>query len=50
MSNWLLTAVAVVYVYVAWSYYQRGSLGLCLAFSAYALSNIGFVIHNRSLQ
>jgi hypothetical protein len=42
MSAGLLSAVALVYLYVAVTYWQAGRIGLALAFVAYAVSNLGF--------
>ena len=44
MSQGLLALVACVYIYVALDYYTQGRTGMALAFSAYALSNIGFML------
>lgn len=44
MSVWLLAAVAAVYVYVAADYAMAGKYGMCVAFGAYSLSNLGFII------
>ena len=43
MSPLLLVGVALVYAYVAVDYFLLGRPGMCLAFSAYAVSNLGFV-------
>ena len=43
MSPWLLAGVALVYAYVSVDYYLLGRPGMCLAFAAYAVSNLGFV-------
>lgn len=44
VSAWMLAAVAGVYMYVAWGYWQAGRVGLAIAFMAYAVSNLGFVL------
>lgn len=44
MNGWLLTAVAVVYLVVAGGYARRREWGMCVAFVAYALANVGFII------
>lgn len=44
MSAPLLGIVAAIYTYVAWDYGMQGRGGMCVAFSAYALSNIGFIL------
>lgn len=49
MSNVLLLAVALVYAYVSWDYYRQGSLGMAVAFAAYAVSNLGFILHNKTI-
>ena len=46
MSNTLLLVVACIYTYVAYDYYARGQPGMSLAFAAYAVSNLGFILHN----
>lgn len=38
----LLIAVGVVYGLIAWGYWQEKRPGMCLAFIAYALANLGF--------
>lgn len=40
----MLTGIALCYLYIALTYWQLGRIGLCLAFVAYAVSNIGFVV------
>ncbi len=42
MSATLLLAVAAVYCWVGLDYYRAGRTGMCLAFVAYALANVGF--------
>lgn len=44
MSSALLGLVAVAYLYVAIDYAYSARWGMSLAFAAYALSNIGFMI------
>lgn len=44
VSPTLLGIVALIYVYVAWSYWQNRQTGMALAFFAYAIANIGFMI------
>lgn len=44
MSATLLAIVACIYAYVAWGYWEAGRVGMCIAFAAYALSNIGFIV------
>lgn len=42
MSRELLMLVALLYFWVAYGYYQAERSGMCLAFVAYALANLGF--------
>lgn len=44
MNAILLSVVAVIYASVAVGYALDGRWGMCLAFVAYAIANIGFVI------
>lgn len=44
MSVWLLAAVAAAYGYVAFDYWRNDKVGLAVAFVAYAISCIGFMI------
>lgn len=44
MSPMLLYIVAAIYLGVGLQYLQAGRLGMCLAFIAYALANIGFAV------
>ena len=44
MNPTLLAIVACIYAYVAWGYYESGREGMFIAFAAYALSNIGFIV------
>lgn len=44
MSAGLLAAVAVAYLWVALSYFRDSRPGMGLAFIAYALANIGFIV------
>ncbi len=44
MSAWLLGLVAAIYAYVAFGYFNDGRVGMGVAFAAYALSNIGFIL------
>ena len=44
MSGWLLAFVAVIYALVAANYTINGNYGMGLAFLAYAVSNIGFIM------
>lgn len=42
MSSGLLLLVAGIYLWVAGNYWMAGRMGMCLAFLAYALANLGF--------
>jgi hypothetical protein len=44
LSPWLLLIVGAIYLFVSVEFYFAGKYGLCLAFVAYAISNIGFMI------
>ncbi len=44
LSPWLLLFVGAIYLFVAVEFYLAAKYGLCLAFVAYAVSNIGFMI------
>ena len=44
MSSTLLGLVAVVYCYVAIDYTFNQRYGMALAFAAYSISNLGFMI------
>ena len=43
----MLVVTALIYVYVAWDYLQKGQGGMALAFTAYAVANVGFILHNQ---
>ena len=47
MSSGLLTLVALIYFWVAIAYVREGRYGMALAFVAYALANIGFILDAR---
>ena len=42
MSAGLLLFVALIYLWVAVGYYHAGRTGMCWAFVAYAVANLGF--------
>lgn len=42
MSRELLMLVALLYIWTAYGYYSAGRSGMCLAFIAYAVANLGF--------
>ena len=44
MSTPLIAIVAIVYGYVAIEYLLTGRYGLALAWAAYAVANLGFII------
>lgn len=44
MGSHLLAAVALAYAWVAWDYWSQGRYGMALAFLAYALANVGFIL------
>ncbi len=44
MSVMLLSLVGVAYAYVALDYAFSGRPGMALAFAAYAIANLGFII------
>lgn len=44
MGAGLLFVVAIIYFYVALEYVAIGRPGMAIAFTAYAVSNLGFVV------
>jgi hypothetical protein len=44
MNVWLLGIVATIYLYVAGDYCIAGRYGMSLAFLAYSISNVGFIL------
>lgn len=50
MNAWLLAVVAVIYVGVAIDYYIKRDVGAALAFIAYAVANLGFIIQARGVR
>lgn len=44
MGNGLLLICAGIYIWVAATYYCDGRYGMCIAFTAYAAANAGFVL------
>ena len=44
MSAGLLAAIGIAYLYVAWGYFRAGKHGLAIAFLAYAIANLGFIV------
>lgn len=49
MSNWLLGFVALIYLWVSIDYWSVDKKGMCIAFLAYALANLGFILANRNI-
>jgi hypothetical protein len=46
MSSWLLAVTGMIYLGVAVDYFINNNLGMAIAFVAYALANVGFIIAN----
>jgi hypothetical protein len=46
MSNWLLAITGFIYVGVAVDYFLNKNTGMAIAFMAYALANLGFILAN----
>jgi len=44
MAGWLLGIVALIYLGVAVSYWLQDDRGMALAFAAYSLANVGFIL------
>lgn len=44
MNAWLLAVVACIYAWCAFNYWRNGEYGMAIAFGAYTLSNIGFIV------
>lgn len=44
MSGWLIALTGVIYGYVAVEQTMRGNLGMAIAYSGYAFSNIGLYL------
>lgn len=47
MSFWLIATVGVAYAYVAVEQGLRGNMGMCIAYTGYAFSNIGLALLAR---
>ena len=47
MKLWELAIAALLYLSVAGRYLNIGDYGMALAFAAYALANVGFIIAAR---
>jgi len=43
MNGWLLGIVGCIYLAVAVNYWRIGESGMALAFTGYAISNVGFI-------
>ena len=41
MSAWLIAAVGCVYAYIAVEQFVQGNVGMGIAYSGYALGNVG---------
>ncbi len=48
MNTWLLSIVGAIYLWVGLGYWREGRHGMALAFFAYALANLGFVLDGLS--
>lgn len=46
MSSWLLAITGLIYLGVAVDYFLNKNMGMALAFVAYALANLGFILSN----
>lgn len=46
MSNPLLVITVLIYGYVSTEYFIKSEFGMALAFFAYAVANVGFILHN----
>lgn len=46
MSSWLLAITGLIYLGVAVDYFIHKNMGMSLAFVAYALANVGFILAN----
>lgn len=46
MSSWLLAITGLIYLGVAVDYFIHKNLGMAIAFVAYALANVGFILAN----
>ena len=44
MSTVALTTVSLLYLMTAYDYAEAGNIGMALAFLAYAVANVGFII------
>lgn len=44
MATWMLATASGLYLLAAFDYLRDGNHGLALAFTAYAIANVGFVL------
>jgi hypothetical protein len=44
MNGWLLAVVGTIYLACSVNYWRDGDAGMALAFAAYALANVGFIL------
>jgi hypothetical protein len=44
MSGWKLALVAAIYLWQTVDYLNAGRTGMALAFTGYALANLGFIL------
>lgn len=42
-----LAVVGIIYLHVAFVYVRDGNFGMALAFTCYAVSNVGFMLASR---
>jgi len=47
VNAWLLAIVGLIYLAVAVGYGRRREWGMALAFVAYAMANLGFILADR---
>lgn len=46
MSNFLLAITGLIYIGVALDYFFKDNVGMAVAFFAYSLANVGFILAN----
>ena len=44
MTGWELAVVSVLYAKAAWGYWSNNDAGMTIAFIAYAVANVGFIV------
>lgn len=47
MSSWLIILTGAIYAYVAGEQFARGNVGMGIAYTGYAFSNIGLYLLAR---